>query len=379
MIDTAVMQHSHPEESPAQVTPDTLSLPQSNYDKHEVQKQLELFESKHERDTIFSSHSCDSRLAFIVQAAATKLLYSPDVLKCMKQKMQTEALESGNQVLRIERSNFSVEFLANLQLQRTLKLDTERSLRSIDEDFSFLGQIFFQYPDEVLVKIESVKNYRFIVEKVFFTRGVLSYPKILETVIPDNDDCHDMIELFRNSASKMNENIAALHYLIFGLETLRNPSSLIYNMMLFDLKRVGKISWNELFQLMPLRVHHAVMASRFFNDCYSPYMPANYRYDSWSFDESTFNYGYDWTREINDAIGGLLKDAIQIIHMWLRMKFESNSEYSQYIGIYSEILSGRENKIFFDLLEQAILEWFTIDLKQREDSPDPKCDSRPRA
>ena len=351
-------------------TTSTVGSPSTSYDRHEVLRQLKKFKIDHESNPL-AGHT---DFTFITHAVAIKLLFSPDVKESAVGKMNGETTGCSGVDFTITGNNFSREFFANLLLQRASKIKVEQfaersncspQTAKATNSFPNVTKVL-QYPGGIHVKIDCVLDRSFYREKVLNCEHYFTYDQMMMDFESRNDKIDGISKLFQNGELSLDDGSAAYHYLLFGLETLRNPSAFIYHMMLFDLRHAQKITWLDAFQLMPLRACGAVMASRLINCVYSPYMPVEYKYDSKSYEKCQERWFEKdrWNKNNLAVAGNILKGGDLITKKWLLMKFEGKDRYFQYLDQNNEIITERVKKVLFNLLEEAVFHWTTIDLKR---------------
>ncbi|MDX2049736.1 MAG: hypothetical protein SFT93_00955, partial [Rickettsiaceae bacterium] len=168
----------------------------------------------------------------------------------------------------------------------------------------------------------------------------------------------DKLDQFSNlNTNKENyQNISARHkdlilkdlvrisYVMFGSEVVRNPASIIHNLMILDMIIKDKMSWEDALYsffrpvdmndnnesdggILPMSMKEAVMAARTLHNEYSKRMPIPYKYDRAFYSN-------------NPRCADLMKREHEITKKWLEMRQATSSnpeEKNEEITLESQI------------------------------------------
>lgn len=216
----------------------------------------------------------------------------------------------------------------------------------------------WQYHDEALVEVNhginlAKKNNTYRGEEVKFNSNTMSYPNIYKSENITLSDCDQLTKPFcKIEISELSQNAASLHYLLYGTEVVRNPSTLIHNMMAMELISNGKMSWKEAFDNrgIPMCIKGAIGASRMINEENSEYMPHKYIYDNYNMDDNYYKETYSNKQT-------LIKTEKDLVVKWLKLKF--GDQYQQVCfnkdGLDLKITHAES---MFDILSDACNNWY---------------------
>lgn len=255
---------------------------------------------------------------------------------------------------------FPVDFFANLRLHSRLEKRRMKSKNDLSAQTST-----WTYSDSPPVQIiHEIKRYGSLLykgEEVLFNTRRLTYNEICENIRQKNFEANELLTVFTNGPNQISEFGACLHYLLFGLEVMRNPSALIHNMMMLELIQNNRLSWEDFLidKQMPMSMVGAERAARFKNYFFDPFMPHKYTFDR-TYPEYSKNFTSAQHAEAATWASKLLQKESNLTKKWLKMSY--GEEVFAFITNEGDINTEYLDPIFYDL-QTKCFDWFDIDIQ----------------
>lgn len=257
-----------------------------------------------------------------------------------------------------ENGTSAVEFYSTLLLLNRFEKNRIKQVRMNDK-MARERTIEWKYSENASAEIRCIL-YRYpdnrphaLVHRSAVIERVGKYGDALKSTIWNH--ANQLSSSFTNSSSQLSSEVAGLHFLLFGLEVMRNPSVLIHNMMMLDLIKNKPDFMETIYRddFIPMGRDGSERASRFINDLYNKHMPHEYSFDI-SF-KDFFSRGFTKAPSPEDCrrlASLMLKKECNLIDEWLKLK---------YVEEEKEKIKNDANR-FYGILKKACKEWYDIDM-----------------